>query len=121
MKTFLLVFFGGGVGSVLRYLTSVITQKFYNGTFPIATLTVNVIGCLIIGIMVGYFEKMNINPDLKFLFITGFCGGFTTFSAFSMESISLIQNQQTTLAITYVLLSVVLGLIAVWAGLFFAK
>lgn len=121
MKTLLLVFLGGGIGSLLRYLTSIITQKFYNGTFPVATLTVNIIGCLLIGILVGFFEKIHVNPNLKFLFITGFCGGFTTFSAFSMESISLIQNQQTALALTYILLSVFLGLIAVWAGLFLAK
>ena len=121
MKTLLLVFFGGGIGSVLRYLTSIATAKYYNGSFPISTLFVNLIGCFLIGLAIGMFEKMYVSPDMKFLFITGFCGGFTTFSAFSMESISLIQNQQTAIAITYILLSVFLGLIAVWAGLFLVK
>jgi CrcB protein len=121
MKTLFLVFFGGGIGSVLRYLTSIITFKYYNGLFPIATLVVNLIGCFLIGLMIGIFEKMNVSPDMKFLFVTGFCGGFTTFSAFSIETNHLIQNQQFIMAISYILTSVIVGIMAVWTGLLIAK
>ncbi len=122
IKVFLLIFLGGGIGSVFRYATSLFTQKYYSGNFPIATLLVNILGCLLIGLLVGITEKMNVaNSDLKYLFITGFCGGYTTFSTFGYENISLFQNEQAFLALSYVVLSIVAGLLAVWLGLFLAK
>jgi CrcB protein len=122
IKTFLLIFLGGGIGSVFRYATSLLTQKHYLGSFPMATLLVNIIGCFLIGLLVGITEKMNVtSPDLKFLFITGFCGGYTTFSTFGYENISLFQNQQTFIALSYITLSIAAGLLAVWLGLFLAK
>ena len=122
LKTFLFIFLGGGLGSVFRYGTTLLTQKFYTHSFPLATFLVNVIGCFIIGFLMGLSEKLfATNADLRFLFITGFCGGYTTFSAFGHENMHLIQNNQLGLAITYIGLSVVLGLLAVWLGLFLAK
>jgi len=122
LKTLLLVGLGGGIGSVFRYLTSVLTKPYMQGLFPWATFIVNVLGCLAIGLLVGYMAKNNIeNSSLKLLFITGFCGGFTTFSAFALENIKLFQSGNSVLALVYVLLSVVLGITAVWLGMWLTK
>jgi len=122
LKTLLIVGLGGGIGSIFRYLTSVLTQKHVQSLFPWATFLVNVIGCLIIGILVGLFAKQQIeNTDLKLLFITGFCGGFTTFSAFALENIKLFQSGNTLLALLYIALSVMLGVFAVWIGMLLVK
>ena len=93
-KAILLVGLGGGVGSILRYLTSVVATKYFQSNFPLGTFAVNVLGCLIIGILIGLFDKQQLaNPDLRLLFITGFCGGFTTFSAASVEAAQLVLGQ----------------------------
>ncbi len=121
-KTFLIVFLGGGIGSAFRYLTSVITEKYVQSSFPWATFLVNVFGCLLIGILIGFFTKQQIeNSNLKLLFITGFCGGFTTFSAFALENIKLFQSGNSLLALLYIALSVFLGVLAVWTGMMIMK
>lgn len=122
LKTLLIVGLGGGIGSCFRYLTSVWTQKLVQSAFPWATFIVNVLGCLIIGILVGFFAKQQIeNSDLKLLFVTGFCGGFTTFSAFALENIKLFQTGNTFIALLYITLSVILGIFAVWSGMLLVK
>ncbi|NBV13935.1 MAG: fluoride efflux transporter CrcB [Sphingobacteriia bacterium] len=121
-KNILMVLIGGGTGSVLRYLASLLTSKFFPTTFPLATFLVNIIGCLIIGVVTGLYLKNNIsNPDTKLLMVTGFCGGFTTFSTFAQENVSLLQANNITIAIIYTGLSVILGLTFVWLGLFITK
>ncbi|MFT6748410.1 MAG: CrcB protein [Flavobacterium sp.] len=121
-KTIIYVAIGGAIGSVLRLLISIIINKYLSNSFPFATLLVNVLGCFLIGILVGIFDKNNvIDTSLKYLLITGFCGGFTTFSAFGLENVSLFQNQNPFYALLYIGLSVVLGLAAVWFGLFITK
>lgn len=121
-KAFLIVFLGGGIGSALRYLASVLTNKYVQSSFPWATFLVNVVGCLIVGILAGLIIKQQLtNPDLKLLFITGFCGGFTTFSAFALENIKLFQSGNTFLALLYIALSVILGVLAVWTGMMITK
>ena len=115
MKAILLVFFGGGIGSVLRYLVSYYTQKLWNyNSFPMGTFVVNIIGCFLIGILTAYFMKTD--NHLKFLLITGFCGGFTTFSTFSAENVSLWQNENYGILTIYIILSVILGFGAVLIG-----
>jgi CrcB protein len=122
LKTLLIVGLGGGIGSVFRYLTSVWTQKLVQSAFPWATFIVNVLGCLIIGILVGFFTKQQIeNSDLKLLFVTGFCGGFTTFSAFALENMKLFQTGNSLLALLYIALSVIVGIFAVWSGMMITK
>lgn len=122
IKAIILVGLGGGAGSILRYLTSVLVTKHFNAIFPLATFIVNILGCLIIGLIFGYIDRYQaINPNLKFLFITGFCGGYTTFSAFASESLNLFQNGNILIAILYIATSILTGILAVWFGFFLAK
>lgn len=122
MKAILLVGLGGGIGSILRYLTSLLVSKQVSSVFPWGTFAVNIIGCLLAGIILGVLERQQVlNSDLKILLITGFCGGYTTFSAFSIENIHLLQNGHPLTALLYILISILLGIIAVWAGMTFIK
>ena len=122
MKTIFYIALGGGLGSVLRYLTTVVMGKYVQATFPYATFVTNIVGCLLIGLFFGYLEKQNaVSQDLKFFLITGLCGGFTTFSTFSYENIQLLQNNQIFIAFLYISLSIFLGLMATWAGLMITK
>ncbi|SFA89949.1 CrcB protein [Flavobacterium swingsii] len=122
MKTIFYIALGGGLGSVLRYLTTVVMNKYVQTAFPYATFITNIIGCLLIGLFFGYLEKQNaVSQDLKLFLITGFCGGYTTFSAFSNENVQLLQSNQMLIAFLYISLSVFLGLMATWAGLTIAK
>lgn len=121
-KTIIYVAIGGAIGSVLRYLITLVINKQFSHNIPIATLFINIVGCFLIGLLVGIFDKNNeIDSSLKYLLITGFCGGFTTFSAFGLENYSLFQSQNPFYALLYIGLSVVLGLAAVWFGLFITK
>lgn len=121
MKPILLIFFGGGLGSVLRYLVG----KWLNNTenvLPYGTLLVNIVGSLIIGIVLGYAAKIsNGSNNLSFLLATGFCGGFTTFSAFAFENYLLLRNGDYLSFLIYTIGSVILGLLAVFLGFYFSK
>lgn len=122
MKAILLVGLGGGIGSILRYATTLFFGKWNLFTPYSATLFANLIGCLIIGIFFSAIENKGIiDNNLKLLLITGFCGGYTTFSTFSLENLQLIQNGNLALALLYIFSSVTIGIIAVWAGLSIGK
>lgn len=121
-KIIILIGLGGGFGSILRYLTSVVVNKYFQSVFPFATLAVNIIGCFLIGIIIGLFDRNYLtNPDLKFLFVMGFCGGYTTFSTFSAENLNLFQSGNYLTAFLYITLSILTCLFAVWLGLLLTK
>jgi CrcB protein len=122
LKTILYIAIGGAIGSVLRFLTTVLVSKFWSNQFPLATLIANVIGCFLIGLFLGILTKNQLNDsNLKWFLVTGFCGGYTTFAAFGMENYSLFQNNNSLLAFGYIGLSIILGLFAIWLGLFISK
>lgn len=121
-KTIIFVAIGGAIGSVLRYLTSVLVNKYWANQFPLATFIANILGCFAMGVLMGILEKNNwANGNLKWLLISGFCGGFTTFSTFGFENYSFFQNNNSLLAFSYIGLSIIVGIFAVWLGLFVAK
>jgi len=122
IRTILLIGLGGGIGSIFRYLTSVLVARYYPNSFPLATFLTNILGCFLIGIFMGFLAKSQFgSQDLRWLLVTGFCGGYTTFSAFGYENINLMQNGNFTLAFGYIALSVIFGLFAVWLGLFLTR
>lgn len=121
-RILLLVGIGGAAGSVLRYLVSFYMQKPITSGFPYGTLAVNVLGCLLIGAIFGLSERFQwFTEEWRIFLAVGFCGGFTTFSAFALENVKLLQGGQYLSFLLYTLLSLVLGLLAVVGGHALAK
>ncbi|HEX9310546.1 MAG TPA: fluoride efflux transporter CrcB [Gemmatimonadaceae bacterium] len=114
---YLLIALGGAAGSLLRYVVGRVAQGMSATGFPIGTLFVNVSGCFIIGVLVRQFMNMQLSPDLRALLIVGFCGGFTTFSTFTADTLGLIEGGEYGRATGYVILSVSLSLLATFAGM----
>ncbi len=121
MKSFLLVFLGGGLGSSLRYLVSSAINQ-YSKVLPFGTFTVNMLGCLLIGLILGYAQKENtLTSNQILLLATGFCGGFTTFSAFANENLELIKNGEIFNFSIYTISSILIGVLAVFIGFYLAN
>src|SRR5208282_686032 len=112
LKTVTLVGMGGAIGSILRYLASTGIQNKFLSTFPYGTLCVNISGCFLIGIIYALAERNNISPEWRFFLATGICGGYTTFSTFSFESLSLLREGELFYASAYIASSVLLGVLA---------
>ena len=118
MKNILLVFLGGGIGSGLRYIVSKYLNQIEN-SIALGTFTVNILGSLIIGIIMGFvFKNGSPSSELSLLVATGFCGGFTTFSAFANENLELIKNGEIFNFSVYTIGSVLIGIIAVFIGFY---
>lgn len=118
IKNILLVGLGGGAGSMARYLCQRWAYAIYPHHFPWGTFAVNIIGCLLIGIFWGIsFKSFASNENWKLFLMTGLCGGFTTFSAFTLEGIGLIREQKLLLFFSYVAASIVIGLLATYIGM----
>ena len=108
-----LVAIGGAIGSVCRYLLSGINVA----SWPWGTFAVNILGSLFIGLLVGLVSKGIVSPEIKLLLVTGFCGGFTTFSTFANESFSMMKAGDALQMALYLGASVVIGILAVWLGM----
>lgn len=124
MTNMLCVALGGAVGAVLRYLASLLIGSVQKGCFPWATFAVNIAGCLLIGLLTALLAPTAggaRTEHLRLLLITGVCGGFTTFSTFSRESVALISEGHTSLFAAYAAGSVALGLAAVVAGMWLGR
>ena len=120
--TYLAVACGGALGAMSRYWVYSAFVKASESKFPFATLTVNIAGSFLIGIaFVLITERAEIGPEWRGLITVGFLGAFTTFSTFSMDTIGLLEQGQIASAITYVLSSVLVCIIAAWLGLTFSR
>lgn len=116
IKDIILVGIGSGIGGICRYLISLTMGQAGNG-FPWGTFVANISGCLLIGILWGLTSRFhNLSPAFSLLFMVGFCGGFTTFSTFSKEGLTMLQTNNYMLFTLYTLGSMLLGIIAVRLG-----
>jgi len=122
LRNILLVGLGGAVGSILRYLTGYFMTKVSSSAFPMGTFLANIVGCFIIGMVYGLAQRYGWFSDTwRLLLATGFCGGYTTFSAFAFENLSLMQSQQINTLIIYIISSLILGILAVFLGMLLIK
>jgi CrcB protein len=114
-----LVALGGAIGSLLRYAVGLVALASFGPAFPWGTLIVNVVGCFVIGLVtqLAVAGAPGVSPTVRLFLATGVCGGFTTFSAFSLEAIQLGRIGHQAAAFAYVAASVLIGLVAVWVGL----
>lgn len=125
IKAIIFVGVGGFLGSVCRYLLTRIITLQWSSAIPYGTFTVNILGSFLIGLLGGLFLNSSFassySPQIRLLLITGFCGGFTTFSTFSLEMIELFQSGTWMLSLGYALVSILLGFTAVLLGIWIAK
>jgi CrcB protein len=122
MKLYLIVALGSGIGGLFRYYISDLIQKNSASLFPIGTLTVNIIGSFIIGFVIFYLDSLKlISSEMRLFLTVGLCGGLTTFSTFSYETVKLFQDSEFLLAGANILLNVILTLIAVYLAYILSK
>lgn len=121
MKMILFIGAGSFIGGSLRYLISMFLENKFPITFPIGTLVVNIIGCFLIGLLFTIASKINMTPELKLFLGTGILGGFTTYSAFSLETVTMLQTGYYYPAILYILASLIAGVVATISGIYLLK
>lgn len=115
MISCLVVGAGGAIGAILRYLIGLVPLSVEKG-FPLKTFLINILGCFAIGIIVALAQRNSLSPKLVLFLKVGVCGGFTTFSSFALETQSLMERGQNLVAAVYVVLSVLIGIFAVFAA-----
>lgn len=121
IKNLLLVGLGGFFGSILRYLTYLAIDKRLTISFPLSTFTVNIIGSLILGVIVGLSMKDNLNEHTRLFLAVGICGSYTTFSTFALENINLLSQKDLLISFIYIAFSIIIGLAAVFIGQWVVK
>lgn len=108
--TYIWIFIGGGAGSVLRYLISKGTQAYFQGNFPLGTFLSNMLACLLLALLIVFVLPRNSDSQwIQPLLVIGFCGGFSTFSTFSNETVQLLQSGNAAIAVSNILISVAVG------------
>lgn len=118
LRNILVVGVGGFIGSVLRYLGQLFVEKLFHTTFPLGTFLVNILGSLIIGMVFALAEKGNyMNAEWRLFLAVGFCGGFTTFSSFAYNNLTLLKDHATVQFLFNVFGSITLGVFAVYLGI----
>ncbi len=121
MKILFVIGTGSFFGGILRYLLSQFVQSKFLSAFPFGTLTVNIIGCFLIGLVFGLTDRGTLTPEWRLFLATGMIGGFTTFSAFSFETVGLLRDGQLWYATAYIVGSVIIGLLATFIGISIIK
>ena len=122
LRSLLYIGIGSFIGGIGRYLLQQFVQKQFPSSIPLGTLSVNIIGCFIIGIVYALSAKSNlISPELRLFLATGICGGFTTFSSFAYENVSMVLDGELYYPLLYTLISVVIGFGAVHLGILLIK
>ena len=121
MKIILSIGAGSFIGGISRYLLSLFIQNRVFSTFPFGTLGVNILGCFLIGLVFGLADRGNMSQEWRLFLATGILGGFTTFSAFSNETVGMLRDGQLWYASAYIVSSVLFGLIATFIGILIIK
>lgn len=122
MNTYLIVFAGGGAGAVSRYLATSFFGRHAGTSFPWGTMFVNVAGSLVMGLVIAWLARRSAGDvGLRLFLATGFLGGFTTFSAFSLDAVTLYERGAFAPAAMYVLISVIFAILALFAGLWVGR
>lgn len=116
MKSLLFIFLGGGTGSVLRYLLTIGISRSGSTNFPWGTFAVNVLGCVLIGVFYTLTSRIHVSNEIRLMLTVGLCGGFTTFSTFSNESLQLLKSGFYPSFFAYAIGSVVMGILGVMLG-----
>ena len=121
MKLIVVIGTGSFIGGIFRYLLSLLVLSKTSSIFPFSTLIVNITGCFLIGIIIGICGKVQMPHEWELFLVTGILGGFTTFSAFSNDTLYLFREGYAIYALLYILLSVILGLLATYIAYLLIK
>jgi CrcB protein len=119
MNAYLLVAIGGALGSMARYGSGVLVGRLWTSSFPLGTMLINISGSIVMGLFIGYLARTTPawQADARLFFAVGVLGGFTTFSTFSLDAIAMFERGEIVQMLTYILVSVIVGVAALYAGL----
>lgn len=114
MGMILAIFIGGGLGSISRYGVYKLVEQFWSGRFPLGTFVANLLSCVVMGVVVAFFYNKITSIEMKALILIGFCGGFSTFSTFSRETLTLMESGNYIIAFLNIMVSLVFCMAILW-------